>query len=139
MPDAASFNALNGAEALTVIVNKIRSELERTGEFRENITFPLLKFKAQVQVWGYPKDDLNGKPGVDLEYVAGEAEGDPSIKVNIGDVVDTPDKSRLENNIPIPVAQPSAKGIITDVPTRIDGPTKRSESLSEAIAAKLKK
>lgn len=128
------FTALNGQEALEVILTKIRAALEKTGEFRQNIAFPLPKFEFKVGVWVYPKQTLTGEPGIKVESVVGEASGDPAIVVDQTGTITTPDKERLEANLPIPKAQ-SAVGVIVDI--RQDQPKEptKAESIAEAIKA----
>lgn len=129
------FNALNGQEAMDVILTKVRAALEKTGEFKQNIAFPLPKFEFDVRVWVYPKQNLNGEAGIKASAMVGEAEGDPDIVVTQSATVTTPDKARQEADLPIPRAQSAAKGIIVDVPQDLPKEPTKAESIQEAIKA----
>jgi len=134
---SASFTALNGLETLEVILSRIRTALVNTGEFKQNIAFPLLRFDYEVKVWGYPKQPLNGEPGIKVTAQVGETEGDvtPTVSASSTAVLDTPDKERLEAGLDIPVASPGGGGVLVDV--RTDQPPKptKAESIQAAIKA----
>lgn len=134
------FTALNGLETLEVIMTKIRRALENTGEFKQNIAFPLLRFDYDLKVWAYPKQPLDGEPGIKVVGSVGEATGEPLVNVSSTKVMDTPDKERFDANLPIPVVQPAAGGILVDVRTDVPGSAKiptRAESINAAIKAAL--
>ncbi len=111
----SQFNALNGAEALEVVLAKVRKSLELTGEFRQNIAFPMMRFDFDVRFWVYPKQPLTGDPSIKTTGGEGEVpkEGTPpSIQVTDTNLVDTPDKARLEANLDIPKPTLTPAGIV---------------------------
>lgn len=127
------FNALNGAEALEVVLAKIRKSLESTGEFRQNIAFPMMRFDYDVKFWVYPKQPLTGTPSINAQGGEGELpkEGAPStIQVTDTNLVDTPDKARLEANLDIPKPTITPGGIV-DI--RQDQPKVEAKSITIPI------
>lgn len=152
----STFNALNGAETLEVILAKIRTALINTGEFRPHLTFPLMKFDFEVKVWNYPKQSLNSDAGIKATGSEGERAEDtnasePSLTVNSVEVVDTPDKERKAVGLEIPVAQSAAHGILVDqrldqpqaspsqpsVAIPVPAPASKAESIQAAVATAL--
>lgn len=136
-----AFNALNGSEALEVIMGKIREKLVATGEFKQHVTLPLLKFEFDVRVWAYPKNDLNGAPGIVANTTVGELNpadpkvdpnAAPTVAVSTGDILDTPDKERVAAGLEIPRAQSSAAGIVDQ---RQDQPLAPAPTKAESIQA----
>lgn len=120
------FNALSGTETLEVILGKIRQDLENTGAFRGNLAFPLLKVEYTVKVWNGSAQDFAGEPGVSVSGQAIERqfalpgeEDKPSITVAESTVIDTPDKARVETNLPIPKTTIGPKGVKVDTPSKV--------------------
>lgn len=143
MPTPATFNALNGEEYLKVILTKVESTLRGTNEFKTNLSFPLTRFEFDIRVWTYPKESLEGKPGIVASARVGEPQtSDPSDRVTNTQVIDQPDKARVEAKLEIPKAVPgpgtSADAERPDkvlVDKRTDIPILPTESLAAAIAA----
>jgi hypothetical protein len=108
-----TFNALTGMEFLDVILSKIKTALLNTGEFQNHITFPLPKYEFSVGVWVYPKQSLDGPPGMVVKGSEGEAEGAPKISVTKSEILDIPDKARLEAGLPVPRAN-KVNGVLVD-------------------------
>ncbi len=142
---SAGFNALSGLETLDVITTRIRQALENTGEFKQNIAFPLMRFDFDVKVWSYPKQALSGEAGIKVGASVVDKDaltepGKPIVSVSSGAILDTPDKERLNAGLDIPRAQPAAQGVIVDMRTDKEGSaptTTKAEDLQAAIKAAL--
>ena len=50
------FNAINGLEALEMVVQDIRNQLSRDGRFRQNLTYHQLSYAVRINVNTYPAD-----------------------------------------------------------------------------------
>jgi hypothetical protein len=108
-----TFNALTGVESLDVILSKIKTALLNTGEFQNHITFPLPKYEFSVKVWVYPKQSLEGPPGIEVKGSDGAADGAPNVSITKSEILDTPDKARLDAGLPVPRAN-MVGGIVVD-------------------------
>jgi hypothetical protein len=101
------FNALSGPELLDIICKDFRRRLEGTGEFKPNVTFPWVRYDFKAHVLCYPTQGKTDDPKI---YVSARAElGNLDIEAAAqqfesegGAIIDTPDKARAENNLPIP-------------------------------------
>ena len=49
------FNALNGREAKTAILNEVARALDNDSEFREHLTFPRVSWKWRLEMEIYPR------------------------------------------------------------------------------------
>lgn len=121
------FNALNGPELLKSILSDIERELTLTGEFKNNITYPWVKYEATVKVLSYPKQNLADEPGIkvavtsetafpnDVDDNTRPAPEVPEVvfDLRLADVIDTPDKARVDSGQPIPT-QGKAAGVLVD-------------------------
>lgn len=50
------FNAINGLEALEMVVQDIKNQLSRDGRFRQNLTYHQLSYAVRINVNTYPAD-----------------------------------------------------------------------------------
>lgn len=105
------FNALNGVELRKYILSQIEKKLEASNEFPEGLTFPWVKWS--VTVLSYPQQDVNDDPKFKFSGEDGtkppvkEDEPDPEpIVIDLSEIVDTPDKARVESNQPVPTPTP---------------------------------
>jgi len=98
------FIALNGEELKTVILDRISKAIDFQGSFKPHLAFPLVKFTATINVWTYPEQSLEGTPGVVIKVSEGNEEVNKAVvtTMTVGDIIDTPDKARVETGIPIP-------------------------------------
>lgn len=120
------FNALSGQELKKAILADIEKELELTGEFKQHMTFPWVRYEATVKVLSYPKQALDAEPAIKIE-AKGEMVGDGAenisesarpeviLDLSIADVMDTPDKARVQSGQPIPT-QARQNGVLVDKP-----------------------
>lgn len=122
---AQSFNALNGKELVEVILDTIREKLEKTGEFPQGLTFPWVHFTFNVSVLSYPKQDRNAEPGIKVEGSEGSGEPAPAeaseTRVSHSEIIDTPDKARVEHKLPVPTPSPSSGKVFVDKPIHRGG------------------
>lgn len=117
------FNALNGTELIEVIKDRIGKKLEASGEFKYHLTFPWSRISFAVGVVAYPQqamDDTDPKIKVKGAEIFGEGEapsGAPvTVSVSGGAVLDTPDKDRVEAQIPVPTIVEGPGGQKIDKP-----------------------
>lgn len=118
------FNALDGQELITVILNEIREKLEATNEFRQHRAFPLIKLTFSIGVASYPSQELDAEPKIKTqgEVTLPKGVGTPAVEpaptVTVEDtqVIDTPDRARRKANIPIKVPAPGPNKIHEDRP-----------------------
>lgn len=119
------FNALSGTELKKAILADIEKEMDATGEFKQHMTFPWVRYEATVKILAYPKQALDAEPGIQLhavgemvgegvENLPGEAP-ETILDLRILDTIDTPDKARVTSNQPIPT-QARAAGVLIDKP-----------------------
>lgn len=133
---SAGFTALNGLETLEVIMTRIRKALVDTGEFKQNLSFPLFRLDFDVKVWSYPKQPLTGEPGIRITAQVGDDTTDlPLVNISVDNTVDTPDKERLDSGLEIPAARPSGGGVIVDIPQDQPKVPTKAESIQAAIKA----
>lgn len=71
---ARPYNALNGQEALEVLLSMIRRDLEATGEFPVGVTFPCLDIDYRVHFRVYPRENP------DIEAEGALHRSDPKFK-----------------------------------------------------------
>lgn len=108
MANSIIFNALSGAELQKVLVDKLKFALEQSGEFPAHRTFPWVKIKLTLALTCHPQMDMKEEPVnvfPPLEVEAGELVGlEPqTIDMTLTQVLDTPDKARLESDLPLPI------------------------------------
>lgn len=116
-PIPQPFNALNGLEAIDVILHQIKTKLLETGEFRPHITLPWIQLDWKVSLTVHPQQQKSDPPGIvveDTAYVGNVDLSNPDVvtyDLANREVIDTPDKTRQEN------------GLIPKVPTPVKGDT----------------
>lgn len=98
------FNALNGLEMRKYILDQIEKKLEASNEFPEGLTFPWVKWT--VTILSYPQQDMSEEPKNVFVEETEEPPKEATILINLDDVVDTPDKARVESNQPVPTTLP---------------------------------
>jgi hypothetical protein len=103
------FNALNGVELRKYILDQIEKKLEASNEFPEGLTFPWVKWR--LGILSYPQQDKNAEPKNEFieesgEIPEGSSEGSKEIVIDLEEIVDTPDKARVESNQPVPTPLP---------------------------------
>lgn len=123
----ATFNALSGPELIAYILDKIKTDLEASGEFGGHVTFPWFKLDYEVKVLCYPKQDITDEPKV--KVVGAAAEGAPETdskvtKISNTHTVDTPDQARVETKQPVPTQAVGKGGVLFDKPVEIKPPAK---------------
>lgn len=121
-----TFNALNGQELKKAILASIELELERSGEFKLNITYPWVRWDANVRVLSYPKQGMNDEPAINVtasetkvgldQILVPKGEPDVVLDLNLGRTVNTPDAEREKTSQPIPTQAVAAGGVIVDKP-----------------------
>lgn len=123
-----TFNALNGQELKKAILASIEHEMDASSEFRLNITYPWVKWDANVRVLSYPKQGMNDEPGINLTgsgekaetkdgiSTAPPAEPEVVLDLNLGRVVNTPDAEREKTAQPIPTQAVGPGGQHVDKP-----------------------
>lgn len=121
-----TFNALNGQELKKAILASIELELDRCGEFKLNITYPWVRWDANVRVLSYPKQSMTDEPAINLtavgEQIGAGVEkipaGEPEVvlDLNLGRTVNTPDAEREKTSQPIPTQGVAAGGVTVDKP-----------------------
>jgi hypothetical protein len=117
------FNALNGAELKKAILADIEREMDLTGEFRNHVTFPWVKYTAHITLLSYPKQAMDAEPGIKItasgvatdNLVPPVAEPEVVLDLKVGSVVNVPDQARVDSDQPIPT-QSLAAGILIDAP-----------------------
>jgi hypothetical protein len=99
------FNALNGLELRKYILDQIEKKLEASNEFPEGLTFPWVRWR--LGILSYPQQDMNAEPKNEFTEESGTVpEGAKEIVIDLEEVVDTPDKARVESNQPVPTPTP---------------------------------
>jgi hypothetical protein len=131
------FNALNGPELKKAILAELDKEMELSGEFRNNLTYPWVKFDASIRVLSYPKQDMNAAP-----TLVARAEGEISteeavdysvpavevVNIDTQKVIDTPDAVRIETGQPVPT-QATVAGVQIDKPVLRPQPAAPSKAV----------
>ncbi len=115
------FNALTGPELKEVLLRKISEQLDLTGEFKTNITYPWVKYNITVKLLSYPRQGIGDTPGI-IAQVDGEiaAGGEPPqvselvVDFSLDEVIDTPDKARVDADLPIPTTAQGPGGVLVD-------------------------
>jgi len=116
-PTPQPFNALNGIEAMNVILNQIKAKLLSTGEFRPHITMPWIQLDWKVSLTVHPLQAKDEPPGIvveDTAYVGNVDLTNPETvthELSNREIIDTPDKTRIEN------------GLVPKVPTPVKADT----------------
>jgi hypothetical protein len=121
------FNALNGPELKAVILAAIAKKLDDTGEFSTHMTYPWVSYTFNVGIVSYPKQAMDAEPGivavqetpVDIgKFPTNEEAPEPATvtQVHGGAVIDTPDKARLDADLPLPTTAVGLGGVIVDKP-----------------------
>jgi len=116
------FNALNGAELKKAVLADIEREMDLSGEFRNHVTYPWVKYTAHLTLLSYPKQAMDAEPGLKLS-VSGVATDNPDYKfmeepevvldLKSVSVIDVPDQTRVDSGQPIPT-QAIAAGVLID-------------------------
>jgi hypothetical protein len=103
----APFNALNGLELRKYILSRVEKKLEESNDFPEGLTFPWVRWT--ITILSYPQQDINDDPKFKIVDEAGIPPTDPAdIVFDLNEIVDTPDKARIESGqeVPTPVPGP---------------------------------
>lgn len=104
----APFNALNGQELRNYITTQLAKKLEASNEFPEGLTFPWVKLS--LSILSYPQQGMNDDPKFKFsleEGIAPTAEQEPTvITINLDEIIDTPDKARVDSDQPVPTPTP---------------------------------
>lgn len=123
-----TFNALNGQELKKAILASMEHEMDLSGEFKFNITYPWVKWDANLKVLSYPKQNIGDVPAIDLTAVGEKAEVKDGVvapapespevvlDLNLGRVVNTPDAEREKTAQPIPTQAVGPGGQTVDKP-----------------------
>lgn len=130
------FNALSGTELKKAILAELDKEMDLSGEFRSHVTYPWVKFDANIKILSYPKQDMNAEP-LTVAVASGElstgAAVDYSVpvvtvaEINTQKIIDTPDQARIETGQPVPTQATVAgvqvdKGIVRPQPAALPKP-----------------
>ncbi len=118
------FNALNGTELKKAILADVEREMDLTGEFRNHVTYPWVKYTAHLTLLSYPKQAMDAEPGIkitakDVLWDAKEAQAvgpevpEVVLDLKVDGVVDIPDQARVDSGQPIPT-QALAAGVLID-------------------------
>lgn len=119
------FNALSGPELKAVILAAIAKKLDDTGEFGGHMAYPWVSYTFKVGIVAYPKQAMNAEPGIVAEQAdpvdygkfpsnAEAPEPATITQVTGSDVIDTPDKARLDADLPLPTMAVGLGGVIVD-------------------------
>lgn len=129
MPTVNLFNALNGTEVKHLILKEVERQIDLSGEFTNNITFPYLEWEVTAKVLAYPKQRPGEEPAIKVEaggtitkHQDPDKEGDygmDEITLGINEkglktvlefdtkhTVDTPDLARVNADLPLPTPSP---------------------------------
>ena len=126
------FTALNGAEVKAVFLDAISKAMDESGEFKENLTFPWVKFSYDLKLTSYPKAAMDSDPA---SVAKGEIEQEvpvmdgPVVETVITSepvIIDTPDQARVDAGLPLPTAVPVKNVGIVDKPV-IQAPVKKGK------------
>lgn len=119
----SQFNPLNGAELKKVILAQIEKEMDDSGDFQANITYPWLKYTFEIKMNSYPKFAFDAEPvvvakgGDSLSVEVPSTEDDTKeTLISGGTSVDTPDQARVDAELPIPTPTPTVHQGIVDKP-----------------------
>jgi hypothetical protein len=123
---SAQFNALSGAELKAIILDRISKELDDSGEFSPNLSYPWIKWDFQVRVTTYPKHPVENEPEVVAEgtienninhELLAETE---TVEVSVPEpiIIDTPDQARVDADLPLPTPVPVVNVGVVDKPVK---------------------
>ncbi len=133
------FTALSGSELKSVILKRIEQEMENSGDFNNNITYPWLKYIFELKITSYPKFafDAELQTVVEIEGEHKDPEGAPENLVPSMDdvketvitaepmIVDTPDQARVDADLPLPTPTPVVNiGVVDKLVMQEKLPTK---------------
>lgn len=121
----SEFTALSGPEVKKYLLAKIEEELDKSDKFGNHLTHPWFKYMFQIGLSTYPQQAMEEAPIKIVGTIVGEEGTQPTgVEVEIPpsdiffkqEVIDTPDKARIETNQPIPTPMKGPGDVLVDRP-----------------------